>query len=516
VRTLWLALGLGCGVVGCSLVACAGDTPALCDDNACDANAEGGPEAASPTEAGADVVQPPAGCDPAADPKDAPRCVVSDFGVFVDAAAGADGNPGTKEAPVKSITAALGKLAGKTRLYLCDGTYPEHVKLSAPVSLYGGFACGSWSYSGAKAKLAPTGKGLALEIRAASADLVLADLDVSANDATEPGESSIAAMVASTTSATFRRTSLTAGKAVDGADGLPAADFAPAAAPDGTPGAGGGAATPNPACTTSIGGAGGRNASPNGANGGVAVIPVYPTGNTGGGGIAGATCGIPASDGAYGVEGTGGAGAAALGVLDASGWKGADGAKGGAGGNGQGGGGGAQRIEGGVGGSGGPGGCGGAGGASGTAGGSSIALLVFQSDVRLDQASLNANDAGRGGNAANGQKAQLGSANPGSPGSFASACAGGIGGVGGSGGGGGGGAGSLSVGILYKGKAPSLNGASTPAADTLPSVSLGAKGAPGAKGLGGIPAQPAVPISRPGQDGTEGTTGQAKAILAIP
>lgn len=36
----------------------------------------------------ADVVQPPAGCDPKAEPKNAPKCVVSEFGVFVDATNG--------------------------------------------------------------------------------------------------------------------------------------------------------------------------------------------------------------------------------------------------------------------------------------------------------------------------------------------------------------------------------------------------------------------------------------------
>jgi hypothetical protein len=76
-------------------------------------------------DSGADVVQPPAGCDPAADPKDAPKCVVSELGVFVDAAGGADSNPGTKGTPVKSITAALTKLGGKARVYVCEGTYPE-------------------------------------------------------------------------------------------------------------------------------------------------------------------------------------------------------------------------------------------------------------------------------------------------------------------------------------------------------------------------------------------------------
>lgn len=514
-RTLWLALGLGLSSVGFSLAACAGDTPALCDNNACNPNDEGGSEG-SVGEGGADVVQPPAGCDPAADPKDAPKCVVSEFGVFVDATGGSDGNPGTKDSPVKSITAALGKLGNLNRVYVCEGTYAEHVKLTSATSVYGGFACGAWSYSGTKAKVAPADKGLALELRGASAAVVLSDLELTAKDASEPGESSIAAFVVSSTKATLRRTTITAGKGSDGTDATAAADFAPASAPDGTGGGAGGAATPNPACVTSMGGAGGKDGATNGGAGVVAINPVYPTGNNGAGGTAGPTCAIPAADGAYGVAGTPGAGAATAGTLDATGWKGSDGAAGGAGGNAQGGGGGAQRVATGVGGSGGPGGCGGAGGAKGTAGGSSIALVVFQSSVALEQSTLVAKDAGHGGNAAKGQKGQLGSPNPGSPSSGATACAGGYGGVGGSGGGGGGGAGGLSVGVLYKGTAPTVDGASTSAADTLSSVTLGQKGAAGTKGLGGDAAQPTAPISRAGQDGSDGAPGEAKAVLASP
>lgn len=71
---------------------------------------------AAPGDGGGDVVVPP-GCDPLAEPKDAPKCVVSDFGVFVDGAGGSDGNAGTKASPVKTLAAALSKLAGKSRVY---------------------------------------------------------------------------------------------------------------------------------------------------------------------------------------------------------------------------------------------------------------------------------------------------------------------------------------------------------------------------------------------------------------
>lgn len=510
-----ICLGLF-AAAGAVLLAHCSSFPDTCRGDACGSSPEGSTDA--PTlDGGADVMQPPAGCDPSADPKDAPKCVVSDFGVFVDAAGGSDANAGTKDSPVKTITAALGKLAGKSRVYVCEGTYDEHVKLTSAVSLYAGFACTSWSYSGIKAKLAPSTAGLALEVRGAAAALVVADLDLFAIDATARGESSIAAFVVSSAKVTLRRVAATAGKAQDGLDATAPAAFAPANAPDGTPGAAGGAQTPNPACATSIGGAGGKDGATNGGAGQVAIAPVFPVGNTGAGGTGGAACGAggTATNGSYGIAGTPGAGAATSGTLDATGWKGNDGAPGGAGGNGQGGGGGAQIFVGGVGGSGGPGGCGGAGGPKGTAGGSSIALLVFESSVALEQTALTAKDAGRGGNGAKGQKAQLGSLAQAS-GNGANACAGGYGGIGGSGGGGGGGAGGLSAGILYKGTAPTVDGATHPAADTLPAFTLGQKGAGGAKGPGGDAAQTSAPASRPGQDGTPGAEGSAKAILSAP
>jgi hypothetical protein len=514
-----MRLGLGLFTAACSvaLFHCS-SLPDTCQGAACGVAPDGSMSEGG-TDSGADVAQPPAGCDPAADPKDAPKCVVSDFGVFVDATTGSDGNAGTQDSPVKSISAALGKLGGKPRVYICEGTYAEHVKITSAVSVYGGFACGSWSYSGTKAKIAPTDKGLALEIRGVSAAVALSDLEVTAKDASEPGESSVAAFVVSATKVTFRRTSLTAGKGVAGTDDTDPGAFAPLNAPDGTAGSAAvnpGGQTPNPLCTTSIGGAGGKDGTPNGAAGVVAVVPVYPVGYTGAGGPGGVSC--FAGDGSYGVAGTPGAGASTLGTLDASGWKGADGAPGGTGGNGQGGGGGGQKVVGGggVGGSGGPGGCGGAGGAKGAGGGSSIALLVFQSSVALEQSTLVANDAGRGGNAAKGQKGQLNQTNTAAPSSAGAACAGGIGGIGGSGGGGGGGAGGLSVGLLYNGTAPTIDGASKTAADTLSSVTVGAKGTAGSKGLGGDAAQISAPASRPGTDGTDGAAGQAKAVMSAP
>ncbi|HSO40687.1 MAG TPA: DUF1565 domain-containing protein, partial [Labilithrix sp.] len=97
---------------------CSSD-PVSCDEaHTCGGTDGGGPEGSA--DAPVDV---PKDCDAAAEPKDAPKCVVSDFGVFVDATSGSNTNPGTKDSPVKSITAALAKLAGKPRVYVCEGSY---------------------------------------------------------------------------------------------------------------------------------------------------------------------------------------------------------------------------------------------------------------------------------------------------------------------------------------------------------------------------------------------------------
>ena len=462
-------------------------------------------------------VPAPPGCDESADPKDAPKCVVNEYGVFVDGTSGSDTNAGTKESPLKSITAALGKLGGKPRVYICGvGPYAESVKLTSAVSLYGGFACGGWSHDGAKSKVSPSGPGYALQVENAAKGVVVSDLELEAKDAEAAGGSSIAVFLSRASQVTLRRAKVVAGAGKGGTDGSAQGDFTPANAPDGTDGAAGGGATANPSCPTSIGGAGGKDGAINGGAGQVAVVPEYPTGNTGAGGTGGGNCnaGGGGTDGSYGAAGAAGAGASTLGTLDATGWKGADGAPGGAGGNGQGGGGGAQRNAGGVGGSGGPGGCGGAGGAPGTAGGSSIAVLAFESTLLVEQSSLSAKDAGRGGNGAKGQKGQL-MGNVGVK-NGANACDGGFGGIGGSGGGGGGGAGGISAGILYKGPAPTIDGASLASADTHASVTVGAAGAGGGKGAGGDAAQTSAPASRAGQEGTAGAEGVAKAVMSAP
>lgn len=501
-----LGFGVVLGLAHCS------SSPVVCQGAACelDASAIDGPK---------DDVSVPPGCDAEADPKDAPACVVNTFGVFVDAASGSDSNPGTKESPLKTVAAALAKLEGKPRIYVCEGTYREHVKLTSAVSIYGAFACGTWSYSGAKSNITPPDRGIALSIVNAARDVVLSDLEVTAANGTDPGESSLAMLVAKSSKVTLRRLHVSAGTGVSGKNGTSATEFA-SPAPNGKSGNAAttpGEATSNPACQTSIGGAGGASAGndDNGRDGKVSITPVFPTNASGVGGRAvNADCtgGSGGKNGSFGPGGVAGAGASTLGVLTDNGWTPADGADGGKGTDGQGGGGGA-RLSGMVaGGGGGAGGCGGLGGGKGQAGGASIAVAVLESRIELEASTLVAADAGNGGDGGKGQKGQL-SGKGGEVPDTTAACPGGDGGIGGSGGGGGGGVGGVSVGVLYQGTPPRIDGTELTEADTHPTVTLGKKGAFGNKGPPGDPAKTSAPASKGGQEGTAGTEGKAMAVL---
>ncbi len=95
-------------------------------------------------------------CDPTKDPKDEP-CVLDDaYGVFVasaggDAGAGSVGERSGRAAtepltrPYATIGQALANLAGKSRVYVCNGVYGEQVSITTAVSVYGGLSCAAGS-----------------------------------------------------------------------------------------------------------------------------------------------------------------------------------------------------------------------------------------------------------------------------------------------------------------------------------------------------------------------------------
>ena len=141
------------------------------------------------------VVPPPPGCDPAADPKDAPLCVVDAFGLFVDPASGDDKNDGARATPLKTLGAAIATRTGKPRIYLCEGVAPESVKLNAPVSIFGGFRCNDWSYSGVRTTVGSPEGGYALEIDRVGAPLTIADVTFTSAPGSIDRRTSIAAFV---------------------------------------------------------------------------------------------------------------------------------------------------------------------------------------------------------------------------------------------------------------------------------------------------------------------------------
>ncbi len=368
---------VACFVAAGVLAAC-GDDATFCEGAACgvvdgggDADVVVGPHDASADGAVTDGSKSPDGatgdgaseagppvCDKSADPKDSPACVVDADGIFVDTA-GVDTNAGTKEAPVKTITKAVALAqAGVGRVYVCVGSYPEMVSLTTAVSVYGGFACGTYAYSGVLPVVtAPVGNS-ALSISGVTGvsieDMEFVSPDATGMNASGSGNSSIAAFISTSTGVAIKRSTFMAGAGVAAAAGAATGSAFPGPAPMANPGTAGAAGAGGPAvpnnCTngsgTSASGEGGQ-ASGGGSNGTAGssnptISPAYPAdGNHDG--AKGTNCGSgSAHAGSYGLGGAGGASAPALGVLSATAWAASSGGAGMPGGVGEGGGGGAS------------------------------------------------------------------------------------------------------------------------------------------------------------------------------
>lgn len=430
---------------------------------------------------------------PFCDPSKNATCVSDGTGVFVNASSGADSNTGTKEAPVKTIGAALTKASStKPNIFICAGSYAEHVKLSSAANLVGGFACADWSYAPTNAAhVAPTDAGYALDIESVTSAITISDLEFDVQSGTSTAPSSIAAFVNASPQVIMRRASLNAGAGAKGADGSSSAGTTLARGLKGNSADGGIGGGPEQTCPcpdgNTIGGHGGSFAA--GQFNGEAGQPDRDAGapNNGVGGTGGlSTCtgfgaggnGAPGSDGDAGISGVS---TAALGTLDSNGFHPSNGGDGSAGMRGQGGGGGGATTAGGTGGGGGGcGGCGGTFGGGGQGGGASIALALFNSPVTLVGCTLLADAAADGGKGGDGQAgAQGGFAGTDPVGASCNGGIGGNGGNGGNGGAGGGGVGGISVGVVYKGDAPTIDSETQTTTKTP-----GHGGAPGAGGSG--------------------------------
>jgi hypothetical protein len=437
-------------------------------------------------------------------------------GVFVSSSEGKDSNEGTKESPVATLAKAVELArAGSGRVYACAEMFAEALVVDGAVEIYGGLDCGgAWSYRGAEKTTLTAGPGeIPLRIRSGATGSRVEDFAIMAADATAPGGSSIAVIVEKA-SVELARCKLTAGMGADGEKGetpadpigpsdpnAPAIKGASGAAACMSSGSGnpGGAGTINAICNTSSGGNGGKGAvafGDSGSNGQPLPEPNPDGSGLGGGGETASGC-KPGAQGANGAAGTPGEGAKELGTLAAAGYTGATGQDGTAGGTAQGGGGGGGAkgkvgCDGASGGGGGAGGCGGKGGLGGKAGGASIALVSLDADITYKDVVLRTAAGGKGGDGGDGQGGGVGGAggdgglgdtNP--PATF-KACSGGDGGQGGFGGKGGGGRGGHSMGIAFRGEAPSTDGVKI----EIGAAGLGGVGA-GAAGNGadGVAAQ---------------------------
>ena len=430
-------------------------------------------------------------CDLAMDPKDAPACVDDADGVFVDATNGNDSGDGTKAHPFASITKAIA-VGSKNRVYICSGTYTDALTLSSQhaVSLYGGFACGTWAYTGTKASIAPA-SGLAVSI-GEGVTSTIEDLQITGNAGSAPGASAIAIFL-DQASLTIQRATVSAGAGAmgqAGSLGKNAPNYTKAA----TAGATAQGNTPGMhvdcGCTDGTTSHGGDGASSTAAAKTGSASPAVGADNFGGSGATSCTAG---SVGAGGATSAGGNASSTSGALTSSGWAESSNATSGGNGNpGQGGGGGGAEINfTAAGGGGACGGCGGTGGGPGGSGGASYGVLSYQSTLVINDSTVTSGAGGLGGTGGIGQDGQDGGAGGQGPDCFS-----GNGGPGGGGSGGGGGAGGSSAAVAYSGAAPQTN------ASTL---TVGTPGGAGTGGMGGTGS---------GTAGNMGATGQAGAAMA--
>lgn len=504
--------GILIGLMGIAtaLAACPASLDDRCTDGACipggntgDGGSSDGRDADAP-----DAVAPD-DCNEKADASspEAKGCIVDSFALFVDGATGDDTNDGTKAKPFKTISAAVAKVpsAGKRRIYVCgEGPYAKHVKITTATNLFGGFACGTWGHDGKKAKVAPTENGFALHVDGVTAGFSISDLEFVAADvaAAKDGTHSIAGFI-NKSNVKLLRTAFAGGAPAVGTMGAKgkSGDITEVSgggtSPDGSAAQG---ATKGDAkvcrCSTSAettrGGTGGSQ-SGGGGPGLPNQTPANPNSGAAGTGTTDCSNGGSGRKGADAAAASNASAPAGVGAVGPDGWTGAPGVDATESGMpGQGGGGGGSFNDSNGGGGGGCGGCGGFPGKGGGSGGASIALLVNESTVSVGLSTLTAKTGGQGGAGGSGGAGLSG----GAPG--AGSCSGGAGGRGGDGGAGTGGAGGLSVGVLFKGSAPTID------ADTTASIKIGN---PGEKGTGGKPGV---------NDGPPGIAAKVQDAAALP
>jgi hypothetical protein len=452
----------------------------------------------------------------AADPASGPPA--DGCGAFVSASRGDDANGGTRDAPVRTLKRAIAIANGGGRwknVYACAEAFTEAVELPSGTSLWGGLDCaGDWRPRDEQSRttLSAGPDQVPLTVRPAAKDVTwIVNLRVEAADASTPGGSSMALVLAYDVSAQVDITAKVLHSEVIAGDGaapggssiavfdaarsflvLAGIHLVAGAGADGTAGEDGGLEPANAgldgergadACSDTLvagapavgnrcgelrffggrGGDGGAEVGHDGSDGDPLPLGENPTGAGLGGkgeGAAGCTDGQPGLAGAS--AGTAFDPEREMGRVLVTGWKGVDGFDGNDGRPGLGGGGGGGARGGALacgagprggasGGAGGAAGCGGKGGKGGTAGGASIGFMsrwnVFNIEGDIK--------VGRGGNGGGGGRRQRGgrggTGGPGGSGRAGSrnGCRGGDGGAGGDGGPGRRGMGGPSTGIMF-------------------------------------------------------------------
>jgi hypothetical protein len=421
------------------------------------------------------------------------KVVEGECGVFVSPnGSDADGE-GTKDKPYATLGMALGKAVSDGKpVYACaDANKPfdEAVQPTGEVTLYGGLDCtNGWAYDPKKKSAWTAPADTVPLVVLGSGKVAVYDFAITARDAEKQGGSSIAVLAAGEVAElTMERCDVVSGNGQSGAAGTTASGIGPnnegKAGSDGGKGDDG---DPNGStlCTTMgpvVGGGGGQNlcglVNVGGGIGGNGTndtpgdsgqdgkpAPSGPnmpgSGGAGDDGVNGCKFG---NGGANGTAGPAGAGASGIGELTEGGYSGVPGEDGkgpGTHGQGGGGGGGAKQCgnsnAGPGGGGGGAGGCGGLPGTGGQAGGASLGVVSVNATVTLTAVSITTGKGADGGKGGNGQ--QGGSGGSAGQKGGAGACDGGAGGQGGRGGSGGGGLGGHSVGLAFKGTAPTQTG----------------------------------------------------------
>ncbi len=415
-----------------------------------------------------------------------PGCVPSntstplddECGVFVSAAGDDKNNGKAKNAPKKTLAAAL-EVAKGLPIYVCTNGVSEALTLSEDTTIYGGVDCDQgWKYVGAETKSPWTAGADQVPLRLATgARATISDVALVAADAKAIGGSSIGVIAEVGTQLALVRCDVNAGAGVVGAVGETPND-AVMSGVDGNAGKAacvsdadqtGGSGAVMSCDGTALNGGGGGNGTTSTGGDGSKGSPFDMASGLGGAGQLDAinACSV-GGDGATGISGDAGQGAPmSLGTLGPTGPMGVSGTDGTPGKPGQGGGGGGggkvcgNGKAGASGGSGGSGACGGAGGKGGKGGGSSIGIVSLGSKLALDTVRITTKAGGNGGDGGAGQPGGVGGkvGQPGTAQDGSVACAGGKGGNGGLGGKGGGGLGGHSVGIAYSGDAPEVKGA---------------------------------------------------------